>query len=254
MDTAREEQERRERHLEDAIASANQALGLADQTADRAFFYASAWPVDPEGIIQTWTTTENNLVNAMHPLLDAALTVISPSVQPNLDPRYPNLVRRGVAWRIGSNFSGTPLSRLVDLEVRYDGRCCLTMGGATDLSQGNGMWTVNADAISTLAVRAFVAFGALYERADFEGQVDVGVAVTRVAQKKLLSGASYVMPGEEGESITLQHDYKQTRTIDVADLKKNPIAYARYLLWPFLQATSLNGQDRLSELRIATTP
>ncbi len=254
MDTAREEQERREGHLDRAITNANQALGLADKVDNQAFFYVTSWPLDPGGIIQTWTTTESNLVNAMHPLLDAALTVMAPPVQPNLDRRYPNLARRGLAWRIGSNPKGTSIVRLVDLEVRYDGRGCLTMGGAAELLHGNEMWTVNADAIAAIAVRAFVAFGALYERAGFEGQVDIGVAVTGVAQQKLLSGSSYVARDEEVESITLQDDYKQTKTIEAAGLKLHPIGHARYLLWPFLQATSINGQDQLAALTIAKTP
>ena len=255
MDTAREEQERREGHLDDAIANANQALGLTDKVDNRAFFYVTSWPLDPGGIIQKWATTENNLADAMPPLLGAATTVI-PHVQPDLTRQYPNIARRGLAWRMGSNLSvsGTPIARLVDLEVRYDGRGCLTMGGAAELLRGNGMLTVNTDAIATLAVRAFVAFDALYERAGFDGQVDVGVAVTGVAQQKLLSASSYGTPDEEVESITLQDDYKQTRTIDAAGLKLDPIAHARYLLWPFLQATAKYGQDQLAALTIAKAP
>lgn len=243
-----DEQERREDHLKTAIESANQALkvagavaDLSEQQPDHSFFYISSWPVDPDGAIQSWATTGANLQNNMMPAFEVACNIAVSHSQPDLIRNYPNLSRRRWGWRVGSNLRGTPAHRLVDLEMHYDGRGCLIMGGAATPSQNNEPWIVNANAIVMLAVRALVAFGVMYDHADFKGPVDIGVAVTGIAQQTLASDVparAAFLPNNEPESITVQDDYKQTRTIPAQELTAHPMEQARYLLWPLLQATA----------------
>ncbi len=258
MDQA-DEQERREGHLKNAIESANQALKVPDAAADLteqklnpSFFYISSWPVDPNGAIQSWATTGTNLQDYMPRAFEAACEIAPASVQPDLTRQYPNIGRRGLAWRLGTHPPVTLGQRFVDLEVHYDGRGCLIMGGATIKQQGDELWAINAIAIATLAVRALVAFGVMYDQAGFNGPLDIGVAVTGIAQRTLASGSAYIpafVSDNEPDSITMQDDYKQTRTIPAQELSLRPIEQARYLLWPLLQATVVQ-QDPFARLTV----
>ncbi len=228
--------ERREAYLSAATTAMDGMFRIPPPT-DSPYLYVALRPSVPDTTFRIWATTGNNLADSLQAIADAART--SPINGAGVNIVGYRWERRGIGWRMGPALRPEP-ENIADLEVRPTGEGRLFCGAVGHAQPGDPL-QVYENTIAGLTQQAFAALGRLYQEAGYTGPIDVGVAVTGLEGRIVLSGSA---PNAFAalQRVPFFENYRDTETVEAAELAARPRPIARRLLMPLLQATA-QGYD-----------
>ncbi len=136
---------------------------------------------------------------------------------------------------------------ILDLTVAENGCLELQCGRAGDRI-GTDLFVVLEAIVAGLAVKFFAFAGALYDRAQYAGQVDVGLAVTGIKGAEPYSTVKNI-PSRRFPKEFQQNRYTRTTQVDAPALASGPMDIAHQLLKPFFRGLTHGQYNPLEDTK-----
>lgn len=127
----------------------------------------------------------------------------------------------------------------LNLQIDFDGSGHLFCGSAA-FREPQGTLSVFPEIIAGLTVRFVTFMARLYEKANYFGMVDVGIALTGVKGSVVNLHDYEIQPSYPPYD---RDDYKKSRRFSALQMLEDPISPSKYLVVPFMNAISQGRID-----------